>query len=305
VYTTDMDNYFLKLHEELVARYGEELERARSEIERADSAELRDERVTRTFRESGINVEYLLELERESKAALGRFVERVRQPLIERPSLRPMDAKRRNLYHSANQAFVPPYAATLLAPDIEVIENNAGQTSEFWVLAYDPREFNIKAVSAGSGWGCATAVGEMPPPTAVILFTFIPDKTGMWRLVANADLHGFYVMRADDSWYDCKGASFYIDSIIDVSQFDFWHGEQRARLIGADRGNVSTYQLVDARVTREYMTILREGDPVWVALTIEIEAFAQGEGSYAEINLSDGIGNYVKPYGMFIAYQGQ
>lgn len=305
MYATDMDHHFQKLHGDRVARYQEELERARREAERADSAELRDERVTRSLRESGIDVDYLLDLERESQEAGERFVERIRPPLVERSSLQSVDAKRRALYHGANQVFVPPYAATLLAPNTGLLKDNDGESGQVWVLPYDPSELNIKAVSSGSGWGCLTAVGGAPPPTAVMWFNFVPERSGLWWLIAYADLHGFHVMRADDSWYNCKSASFNVDAIIDVEQFDFWHGAQRTHVMGAQSDNISDYHLVDTSVALEYLTPLRAGDPVWVALTIEIDAFAQGGGSFAEINFADGAGNYIKPYGMFIMYQDQ
>ena len=45
-----------------------------------------------------------------------------------------------------------------------------------------------------------------------------------------------------------------------------------------------------------YSTNLRQGDGTWIVLRISLKAHASGGDSYAEINFSDGLANYIKPF---------
>jgi len=133
---------------------------------------------------------------------------------------------------------------------------------------------------------------------------FVPDQTGSWWLDIYAEAHGFYVLRADDRWYNCKNARASVGVSVDVNQYGYWHGEQQTQLLDREDDNISLYELLDLPIGLAHSTPLRAGDPVCVALTLTIDAFALGSGSIAEVNFADGTGNYVKPYGLLAQFQG-
>jgi hypothetical protein len=303
----DVDRGFRRLHEARVKNYEEDLERYRRDAAQAESAQRADEGTIQSLRDAGVEVEPLRKLERQSEEALERFLARVRPSLVERPPLQAQDARRRALRfsaQSANRIVVPTHAATLLAVDRVDLDDMKGEGDGLWVLPFDPSELKLKRASTGSGWGCVAAVAGPPPPTAVIWFMFVPDQTGSWWLNVYAEAHGFYVLRADDRWYNCKHATASVGVSVDVNQYDYWHGEQQTRLLDRDDDNISLYELLDLPIGLAYSTSLRAGDPVYVALTLTIDAFALGSGSFAEVNFADGTGNYVKPYGLLAQFQG-
>jgi hypothetical protein len=292
-----IDSAFRRHHESIVSAYERQLEEYKTESERQLSwRRRREQRTFETLRAAGLDLDALSSFDRESEEELQEFLSSIRPDLLGRAPSRSVQASKRILHGTPLQRRVttPVYGATLLAPHRANLERNEGESGNPWVLPNDPTELRIEDSSTGSGWGC-WAEASPPPPEADMWYTFTPDQTGQWFLWVFTDLHGFYILRADDSWYNCKSASVEIVAGMDVEQYDTWHGPLEASQLKLSDDNISTYQLFDRTPWLQYVTPLRAGDPVWVRAWITVDAFAAGGGSYAEANFAAGSGNYIQP----------
>src|SRR5215470_2272716 len=293
-----MDSAFQRHHESIVSAYERQLEEYKTENERQLSwRRKREQRALETLRAAGLDLDTLASFDRESEEELQQFLSSVHPGLLGRAPSRSAQASKRIMYETPLQRRIttPVYGATLLAPDSANLEGDEGETGNSWVLPYDPRELKIKDSDTGSGSGWLAEGGPRLPPEADMWYTFTPDQTGLWFLWVFIDLHGFYILRADDSWYNHKSASVSVVAGMDVEQYDSWHGPLEASQLQLSAGNISTYQLFDRTPQLQYVTPLRAGDPVWVRAWITVNAIADGAGSYAEANFAAGTGNYIKP----------
>jgi hypothetical protein len=292
-----MDSEFRHHHEAAISAYEQRLEKYKAENESQESSRRRrEQRTFETLRATGLDLDLLDSFDRESEEELQNFVREIRPSLLDRVPSRSAEASTRVLYATPlpRRATMPVYGATLLAPRRENLEGNEGESGNPWILPNDPSELRIQDSSRGSGWGC-WAEAFPPPPEVDMWYTFTPDQTGQWFLWVFTDLHGFYVLRADGSWYNCRDASVSVVAGMDVEQYSYWHGPVEASQLKVDSGNISTYELFDHTPWLQYVTPLRAGDPVWVRAWISVQATAVGRGSYAEINFAAGTGNYIKP----------
>jgi hypothetical protein len=253
------------------------------------------------FKSGGIDLARLDKMETEKEEELQKYLKEVRNPLIEKSGKRSHDAIRL-ASHPALQIprsrQLPILGSTLLAPRHGLLEGNPGEKGNPWVTPWNPGNIKIQNSETGSGWGC-WAQASHPDAVAVVWYAFIPDSTGVWYLPTLTNFHGFYIARADDDWYDCKSCEVSVKVEIDVYQY-FWFGAKTYTVFEKSDDNINESNLIDEYGWFDYSAALRAGDYVFIRETISLRAYAQGGGSFGEINFSDGL-NVIEPL-IVIAY---
>ncbi len=288
----DVDRLFQQLNSNVVHSYEEALKQEQQRRERwTQQRQRRHEQVREIMGASQLNLERLDRLEQEDEAALGDFLRMERPPLAERSSHLRESAKKRALYTGLqvpNRSLSTVYAATLLAKDHTNLTGNPGEQGNPWVLPWNPGRVKVKAAETGlNNWGCPDLGPSQGPghTQAVFWFVFTPDRTAMWNLLALIDLYGFYILRANDEWWNCKDSWVSVEAIMDVYQY-YWNGQKHFPLLHIDAGNINVAQLYDDAGQFDYQVGLRAGDLAFVRVITSIGVYAQGGGSYSEVNFS-------------------
>jgi hypothetical protein len=301
----EVDLRFRRLQKEIIHAYEEELKRDKERRARwVQPRQKRNEPVREILRAAQIDVERLDRFLKEDEATLEDFLREQRPPFVERsPGHQAEDAKklaRLTGLPISNRTAATVYAATLLASDQANLEGNSGQRGNPWILPFNPGQVKIKARNWGQGWGCYDFGPTYGPSrvSATFWFVFTPDRTAMWNLLALINLHGFYILTAHDDWWDCKHAMAHVEATMDVFQY-FWHGTKRFGLLDFGADNINEARLFDEAGNFDYQAGLRAGDLAFVNVTISMNVYAQGGGSYSEVNFSDGTANFIEPLILF------
>jgi len=293
------DRQFRNLQEEVIHAYEEKLKRDREKRERSlKQLQQREKQIREIMQASQLDLERLDRLVQEDEASLLDFLRDVRPALVDHPSYGMEDAKKIALssrLQSPNRKIASVYAATLIASSSANLEGNPGERSNPWVLPYNPGQVKIQGSETGNGWGCwAQPYVPTEDAAAVFWFPFVPDQTGWWYLNALVTSHGFYILRANDEWWNCKDSAAHVEAVVDVYQY-YWNGQKRFPILDIDQGNINDSERIDEYGEYDYQVALGAGDLTWVMVMLSLHTFARGGGSYSEVNFSDGVANYIEP----------
>jgi hypothetical protein len=291
------DEMFRALHKELVETYEQTLDRHRQEADwlagRSDRLATRRGEV---LRQVGLDMDKAEAAAAEDAAELENELDAIRQQVLEprqdRRALGAFQAEASTAAQGRHRGLL--HAATLVAPSAEQLAGNPGERGNPWVLPYNPGRVDIFDRSTGSGWGC-WATASTPGAGATFWYYLVPERSGPWFFWAFTSVHGFYILRADDGYFDCKSASVELTATLDVWQYGHWHGPKEFTVLDQEGDHLNRFDRIDRGTWYEYLASVGAGDPVWVRVTFGLDAFANGGGSYAEINLSEGVGNYLEP----------
>ncbi len=146
--------------------------------------------------------------------------------------------------------------------------------------------------ASGGGWGClGSGVGEIQS-WVYFGFWFRPPANRFYSVVPLFRFRGYVIVRADDSWYDCKNAKVIGSAWTNVYQYN-WKGWNHVDVYNdnGDNINLNTRRDIDRWTYNSYL--LGAGDWAWISCVIGLYARAQGGGSYAENNFSVGDANYL------------
>src|SRR5574341_2622299 len=299
--SSEIDRRFRKLQREAIHACEERLDVDQERRARwVNPRQRRDEQVREILRAAQIDIGRLDRFLEEDVATLEDFLRELRPPFVER-SLAPHAENAKRLARLTglpicNRTSATVYAATLLASDPANLEGNAGQRGNPWILPFDPSKVKIKARNRGQGWGCYDFGPTYGPSraSATFWFAFIPDRTARWNLLALVNWDGFYNLTANDDWRDCKHAEASVDAEMDVFQY-YWNGTRRFSVLNLGADNINEARLIDEAGNFDYHAGLRAGDLAFVKVTISLTVYAQGGGSYSEVNFSDGTANFLEP----------
>lgn len=188
----------------------------------------------------------------------------------------------------------------MFAPDKSLLEGVTGLTdwtngaiNSGWVFPDDPSQIHIKDTRHYANALCWDNRQD-PPPEFAVHFTFVPATTATYEMTAILAFHGFYVLRCDDSWWNCRDASVKLDVQMNVHQYtdDGW---KDFPLLYVENQNVEEVVSYDRTHFLDYTVGLRAGDPVVVTVKGTVLASAHGGGAYAELNFEAGTANYIQP----------
>lgn len=302
----EVEGEFRRLRKSVLDEYESELERAGEElVAQAKSHKLKQRETRRVLAESGIDVNKLDSLEEVQEEQLNELLQRVRPRFVDRApafdvSLRDRTV-RSTFYSHLGWSQASLLGADLLASDLNALANVEGEVGNPGVWFYDASQVkDLQAIAKGSGWGC-WAYGHVPYANKVFWwYGWIPPVTGTYRIWGSIDYHGFYILYADDCWYNCKNAEVHAYTDVDVHQY-FWRGRREARVIDKGDGNISESSVLSGTKSWSFYEELGGGDAVWLKVSFAIDVDARGGGSYAELNFANGKANYLDAPIMFLS----
>ena len=225
------------------------------------------------------------------ESELAAFLKESRANVANRPSVAAAAAKdaaiRSAVLGQAGHPVLPIFAASVFAPDRSLLAGVVGLTdwtngaiNSGWVFPDDPSQIHIKDTRHYPNALCWDNRWD-PFPEFAVHFGFVPATTATYEMTAVLAFHGFYVLRCDDSWWNCRDASVRLDVQMNVHQYtdDGW---KDFPLLYVENQNVQEIVSYDRTHFLDYTVGLRAGDPVVVTVKGSVQASAHGAGAYAE-----------------------
>lgn len=233
------------------------------------------------MRSAGIDLKKFEQEQEEDARKLKSYLEQKRPPLISRPKQVP--------HFAANLGgqLIPAYAGFFLPPDPGVVPPT------------DPSQIKIKSEQTGHGSGWLDGPGD-PPKFVDVVFSFTPHQSASFSFTACLAFHGFYVLRADDGWATSKSAEVHANVFLKAFQFVDRGWKSFPPVIDREGDNINEFDNFDEILNFGDTQDFREGEPVVVTASIEVEAKAIGSGSHAEVNFADGDANFIQPQGLWV-----
>lgn len=303
-----LDERVREIHEARFREFEEDVLRRKAIADRAAKAEPERESRRRDFLESvGFDLKTLDgEREKDRRAQekeLKAFLERSRPEAVSRRSRQAADARARTLragvLAEAGSLVLPPLASSLYAADKAALaeisgEAGSGAIDSGWVFPDEPGKIRLKDTGHVAAW-CFQAVAGSADPVFAVHFAFVPAATATYEMTAVFAFHGFYVLRSDDSWYNCRHAEVKLGVRMNVNQYLDLGWKGFPALVDRSESNVEEVTHYDHTGFFDYTTVLKGGDPVVVTVSGTLRAFARGGGAYAELNFEAGTANYIEP----------
>lgn len=173
-----------------------------------------------------------------------------------------------------------PYYATIHWSDGTVV----------W-QGYNPGNLDAWLSSAGAGsgiFGTGAASG-----TLVVdwWFTYVPTEDRNYAHTIYVPYHGFYIVVADDGFWDSKEASIRIDLSAVGYQYNY-KPPVSTNVLDVGDDNINVNDRFDGWRTQYYSDLLG-ADRAYLRVSTSLHTYARGGGSVAEINFSDGAANYI------------
>jgi len=177
--------------------------------------------------------------------------------------------------------WITPYYATLHGSDGNV----------YW-QGYNPGNFDFWDSAAGTGSGL---FGTGARSFTVYLdwwFNFRPVVTKSYGHSIYVPLYGYYIVYADDGFWDSKAASARIDLSARGYQY-YFKPTSSTNLFNLSGDNINRDGRFDGWRTMYYSDLLAAGDQAFLLVSAAFNVYARGGGSYSELNFSTGVANYV------------
>jgi hypothetical protein len=303
-----LDQRIQELHEKRFKEFEEEVLRRKGLSDRAAKYEqVREKRRRELLANSGVDLKTLdSELkkdqrtqEKELEAFLGEF----RPEAFSRASRQSADAKdlalRSIVVAEGGHVVLTPYATTFYSGDRALLKDVSGVSgngaiNSGWVFPDDPSKIRLTTSAHNPLW-CFQAGAGPDDPVFSVHFAFVPASTANYEMTAIFAFHGFYVLRSDDSWYNCRHVEVKLTIQMHVNQYLDIGLKSFPALIDRNEDNVEEVTTYDRTGFFDYTTALKAGDPVIVTVSGTLRASARGGGAYAELNFESGTANYIEP----------
>ncbi len=144
----------------------------------------------------------------------------------------------------------------------------------------------------GAGSGIAgTGVGENQTWVEFGAW-YRPSENRFYSVVPHFRFRGFYIVKADDAWYDSKYARVVVSCWTNVYQYGNWKGWSTVNVLDVGRDNINVNQRFDAD-RHPYASYLLGADWAFVRCAIGLYTYARGGGSYALNDYNAGNANYL------------
>jgi hypothetical protein len=287
-----------KLQEEITCQITEERNREMAESiaakrAEAEAAEKEYHKEIKSLEAMGLNVSNLDALDRERCAEADEELEVIKaqmEALSQEPSpvAAEVDVEGSFLPEGACM-LTPSWTALFSDQDIQdqltggsAIEAQAtvsagGGCKNYWNWA------------KGGGWGCTGGVGSNQQ-WAEWGFWYKPPTSRFYSIRPYFQYRGFYIVRANDKWYNCKKAQVLVSAWTNVHQYN-WKGWNHVNVLNVRDDNINVNRRFDTNRYTYNSYLLGAGDWAFIRCTIGLYVRAQGSGSYAENNFSTGAAN--------------
>ena len=174
-----------------------------------------------------------------------------------------------------------PYYGTLHGSDGSV----------YW-QGYSPGNIDLGDVANGGGSGIfGTGAGSF----TVYMdwwFAYSPRENRNYGHTIWVPFHGFYILYADDGFWDSKEAHARIDLSAVGYQYNYKAtGSTNVFDIGSQ--NINVNDRFDGWRTMYYSDLLGGIDRAYLRVSASFYVYARGGGSTAQLNFSDGSANYI------------
>ena len=282
------------LREETKTEIEEELAKAKEARKRANEREkAKEEAARKTFKEAGTPIDSLeKDDQKRNKEALER-IKGLREDLIKGPSHLADDLRHTSLDKALLPATDGGRAALvgreLYASDAKFLEDIEGEVGNPFATPYDPHTANPWCWASGGGlWSSADITIY-----STFWYYFYPWENKYYSVTPHVTFHGFYILRADDEWWNSKYAKVECDVRVRAYQYN-WKPEGVFGVINHGDDNIEYSTRFDDERHFYYSFLGGAGDLAWIRVNVRIYAYARGDGSYAEINFANGVANYLQ-----------
>jgi hypothetical protein len=186
------------------------------------------------------------------------------------------------IFPSFTRAFTTQEHTTEEISAMDVVPNGSTQKRFNW------------ASGAGSGlFGTGAASNTQ---WVEFGFWFRPSVTKVYSIIPTNVFRGYYIVKADDAWYDSKEAKAHVNVWINVNQYN-WKGWSTHNVMSVGSDNINVSNRLDTNRSNYHSALLAGGDWAFIRVVVEMSVYARGGGSYSELNFAAGTGNYLQcPY---------
>lgn len=150
---------------------------------------------------------------------------------------------------------------------------------------------NLWNSAKGGGGGCIGGVGSISSH-AEFGFWFRPAVTKFYSIRPLFRFRGYYIVKANDKWYNCKHAKSMITVETNCYQYN-WKGWNSVNVLNERGGNINRNRRFDIDRHTNNTYLLAGGDWAFIRARIKLHARAQGGGSYVKNDFSTGAANYL------------
>ncbi|GAB3325422.1 hypothetical protein GCM10027299_23510 [Larkinella ripae] len=156
---------------------------------------------------------------------------------------------------------------------------------------YNPGNFDLWDSASGGGSGL---FGSGAASFTVYLdwwFTFRAPENRNYSHTIQVPFNGFYIIRADDGFWDSKEANARISLSAVGYQYNY-KATASTNVFSMGNDNINVNDRFDGWRTMYYSTLLG-ADQAYLRVTASFYVYARGGGSHAQLNFSTGNANYI------------
>jgi hypothetical protein len=188
----------------------------------------------------------------------------------------------------AGGQLVAPSSLGWFSPYYGTLHGSNG--SVYW-QGYYPGNIDLSDYANGGGWGClGTGAGSF----SVYMdwwFAYTPLTNRNYAHTIYVPFHGFYILYADDGFWDCKEAHARIDLSAVGYQYNY-KATGITNVFDRSGSNINDNDRFDGWRTMYYSDLLG-ADRAYLRVSASFHVYARGGGSTAQLNFSDGNANYI------------
>lgn len=181
---------------------------------------------------------------------------------------------------AAAVGWLSPYYGTLHGSDGSV----------YW-QGYNPGTIDASCYANGAGSGLfGTGAGSF----SVYMdwwFSFRAPENRNYAQTVYVPFNGFYIVRADDGWFDSKQANVNISLSASGYQYNY-KPTATANVLSVGNDNINVNDRFDGWRTMYYADLLG-ADQAYLLVSARLYVYARGGGSTAQLDFASGNANYL------------
>lgn len=283
-----------RLREQTKSETEAELNAVKSRRSEANRREKAKENAAREqLKDAGLPIEEMeREDERDGKDARER-IDKAREEYLAQPSRRAIElpevAAEKTLALGPDSSRAALVGRELYASDAKFLEGIEGDTGNPLAIPYDPHTANPWCWASGSGWWGSADIAIY----STFWYYFYPWANRHFSVQPLVTFRGFYILHADDKWWNSKYAKVECDVRIRAYQYN-WKAQSVVPVLNHGDDNINLNTRFDDTRHHYYSFLAGEGDLAWIRIMVRLYAYARGDGSYAELNFGTGSANYLQ-----------